>query len=310
MIDSVALVKHTGNLGVKARQKSLEKAFELIESFENLTSPIIIKPNICCKPSSDLKRIKTTNVDMVEAFLKIALKKQEDLSIKIVESDSEGKFADENTFEKFGYKELQEKFKDQGTNISLINISQAPTVKIKFDGLYFKELELPKILTEPRFFVSIAVAKTHPLTVITGVIKNQFGLLPRKNKMFYHPHINQIILDLNRFIRPDLGIIDAIIGLEKIWDSKSKKRVNAIIVGKNPVSVDSTLARIMGFNPEKIFHIVKAEKYGLGTLNPKILGEKWETMTVKFTLPDSIKPTAFMTPPTKKRIEEIRDPNY
>ncbi len=66
------------------------------------------------------------------------------------------------------------------------------------------------------YFSSVAVAKTHGLTNITGVIKNLFGLLPRKNKSFYHPHINDVIIDLNRFVKLGLCIVDAIVGMEGV----------------------------------------------------------------------------------------------
>jgi uncharacterized protein (DUF362 family) len=294
-VDSVALVKHTGDMGVQARLLNLEKAFEMIDVFGNLKSPLIIKPNIGFHPSDDLDRVKTTNVDMVEAFLKFVLQKNKGLSVKIVESDSMEKDADAETFKKFGYKSLMEKMTKKGFDVSLINLSKSPTVKVKFDGLFFKELDFPKILTKPGYFVSIAVAKTHPLTCITGVIKNLFGLLPKKNKKAYHPHINKIIVDLNRLLRPDLCIVDAITGLQELFDSKSKRPVNAIIVGKEPVSVDSTMARIMGFSPEKIRHLVTAEKYGLGSLNPKIVGEKLENMIVKFKFPSDMSANALYT---------------
>jgi uncharacterized protein (DUF362 family) len=50
---------------------------------------------------------------------------------------------------------------------------------------------------------------------LTGVIKNLFGLLPRKRKIFYHPEdnstdFNNVIVDLARFLTPNLCIVDAI----------------------------------------------------------------------------------------------------
>jgi uncharacterized protein (DUF362 family) len=57
-------------------------------------------------------------------------------------------------------------------------------------------------------------------------------------------------------------------------------------------ALDATVARIMGFNPEKIRHVVKAEKHGLGSLNPKILGKSLKSTTVKFNPPSHLSPTA------------------
>ena len=96
---------------------------------------------------------------------------------------------------------------------------------------------------------------------------------------------------MNRLVKPDLCIVDAIMGLEG-WDGPKIRQINTIILGKKPVSVDATLARIMGFDPNKIRHLVEAEKYDLGTLCPKILGENLDSRKVKFSPPFHLSSTA------------------
>jgi len=298
LADTVALVKHKGDLSAASRFKTLEEALELIGGFGSLRSPFIIKPNLCTHPSWDITRFATTSIKMVEALANLALREDSKLSIRIVESDSEDKFADEAIFKKWGYKDLEERLRKSGFDISLLSLSQPPLVKVKFDGLYFKEVELNKLLTDPRYFVSIAVAKTHPLTFVTGTIKNLFGLLPKKEKATYHPsdriiEFNQLLVDLTRLVTPDLCIIDAIVGMEGVVTGRPR-RINAIIAGKKPVPVDATMARLMGFQPERIRHLVEAEKYGLGTLNPAVLGESLESLTVKFKPSSTLRPDALI----------------
>lgn len=285
MMDSVALVKYAGDVG-----KSLEEGVELLGGFGVLKSLFIIKPNICTGvPKTGFA---VTNVKVVEALINLVLKEDRNLSIKIVESDSESKFADE-AFEKLGYTSLEEQMRNSGFDVSLVNLSRSPTVSVKLDGLYFKNPKLPKVIAGPRYFVSVAVAKTHYLTFITGTLKNLFGLLPRKDQSFYHANINDVIVDLNRLVRPDLCIVDARVGLEG-WEGPKTRRLDTFILGKKPVSVDATMARVMGFKPEKIRHLVEAEKYGLGTLNPKVLGESLKSTTVKFKPPSHLSPTALL----------------
>jgi len=111
-LDSVALVKYEGDAG-----KALEEGIELLGGFEVLKSPLIIKPNIC----ADVVKtgFAVTDVKVVEALINLVLKEDRNLSIKIVESDSESKFADE-AFEKFGYKNIEEKMRKSGFNVSLV----------------------------------------------------------------------------------------------------------------------------------------------------------------------------------------------
>jgi len=279
-LDSVALVKHEGDVG-----RALEEGIRLLGGFKVLRSPFIIKPNICADVVKS--RFAVTDVKVVEALISLVLRENRNLSVKIVESDSESKFADE-AFEKFGYKSLEEKMGNLGFDVSLVNLSHSPASPVELDGLYFKNPKLPDLITGSKYFVSVAVAKTHYLTFITGALKNLFGLLPRKDQSFYHASIDEVIVDLNRLVRPDLSIVDARVGIEG-WEGPTTRRLDTFILGMNSVCVDATMARIMRFEPEEIRHLVEAEKQGLGSLNPEILGESLKSMTVKFNPPSSFR---------------------
>jgi uncharacterized protein (DUF362 family) len=265
MEDYVALVKYEGNL-----EEALKKGIDLVGGFGNIESPIIIKPNICA--DYDRTGYAVTNVNVVESLIKIVLRENRAVPVKIVESNSESKWADE-AFEIFGYTRLEKKMKESGFDVSLINLSKSPTTLLKLDGLYFKDLELPEILVRPNYFISLAVAKTHELASITGAMKNLFGLIPRKDHHIYHPHIHEVIVDLNRVVKPDLCIVDARVAL-KGWMGPKKRKLDTFIVGKNPASVDAAMAKIMELEPKRIQHLAEAEKIGLGSLNPKIVGIK------------------------------------
>ncbi|MCW4037833.1 MAG: DUF362 domain-containing protein [Candidatus Bathyarchaeota archaeon] len=286
-MDSVALVKYKGD-----PEQSLQDGINFVDGFKTVKSPFIIKPNICI--DVDKTGYANTRVEIVEALIKLALTRDEALSIRIVESDSESKYADE-AFEKFGYKRLAEKLTDSGYDVAVVNLSHDPRVKVEFKGDYFADPELLEILLEAGYFVSLAVARTHGLTLITGVLKNLFGLLPKKGKRSYHPHINEVIIDVNRMVRSDLCIIDGRVGLEG-WGGLEPKPVlrtiNSLIIGRKPLSVDSTMARIMGFNPQIIRHLVLAEKFDLGTFSPEVLSESLESSVVPFDEPPSLRPTA------------------
>ncbi|MFX1283015.1 MAG: DUF362 domain-containing protein [Promethearchaeota archaeon] len=276
MLDSVALVKYENNI-----RKTLETGIGLIDGFQNLKSPVLIKPNICTQ--IDKTGFAVNDVQVVEVLIKLILKENQDLSIKIVESDSISKFADE-AYIKFGYSNLEKKMQMSGFDVSLINLTHSPTVEINFEGSYFTNPKLPEILLGSKFLISLAVAKTHFLTFLTGTLKNLFGLLPRKDQSFYHPHINDVIVDINRIIQPSLCIVDARVGLEG-WAGPKSRRLDRFIIGRKPVSTDATMARIMGFKPGEVLHLVEAEKYDLGSLTPTVIGEKIETSIVKFNPP-------------------------
>jgi uncharacterized protein (DUF362 family) len=224
-----------------------------------------------------------TKIDIVEAVIDLLLEIDETLSIKIIESDSQSKYAMQ-AFEKFGFSHLAESKVDSGFDVSLVDLSQPPLVTLDFDGAYSKNYDLAEILHTPNYFISVAVSKTHPNTFLTGALKNQFGLLPSKDQGFYHSRLDAVIQDLNRIIKPDLSIIDARVGVEG-WNGPKTRPLNALIVGYQPVSVDATMARIMGFQPEQAKHIMDCCTFDLGTLDPVVLGESIEEIEVKFKAP-------------------------
>jgi uncharacterized protein (DUF362 family) len=271
----VALVKFKQSI-----KSTLSAGLDFIGGFSDLKSPILIKPNICT--ISDGTGSSVTGAKVVEAIARLILEEDQGLAIKIVESDSQSKYADE-AFEKFGYRDLERAMKKEGFDVSLVNLSKSPLVRADFKGRYFNMPELPELLANPHYYVTVAAAKTHYLTSITGALKNQFGVLPRKDQSFYHPNIDDVVIDLNNFLQPDLCIVDARVGVEG-WNGPKTKRLDAFIVGRKPASVDATMARIMGLKPSEIRHVLESSKLGLGNIDPIVLGETIESVQVAFNM--------------------------
>jgi len=283
-LDKVVLLRCVGNF-----EETLHKALDLFGGYEP-RSPLIIKPNLCT--GNDHTGCANVKVEVVESLAGYVLRQNHDLSIKIVESDSMSKYADK-AFERYNYKAYAKSQKSKGFDVELINLSNAPLRKFSFQGDYFQSPELPEVLSGVGDFASVALAKTHSLTMITGALKNMFGLLPRKDQDYYHPQIHEVILDLNRMFRSSLCLIDARVGLEGVI-SGTPKKVGCVILGSNPVSVDATMARIMGFEPERIRHIVEASEHGLGSMDPEVLGDDPGSQVVSFRRPSGLKESAVL----------------
>jgi uncharacterized protein (DUF362 family) len=285
IMDTVALLKIHGSF-----EETLREAIRLMGGLKGLESPLILKPNICT--GNDHTDCANTKVEVIEALVDEIIRENEDVEIRMVESDSMSKYADK-AFDRYGYKDYVDRKNSQGVTISLTNLSKSKLTEFNFEGAYFKNPKLPGILEDAGTIVSVALAKTHSLTMITGALKNLFGFLPRKDQAFYHSNIHEVILDLNNMFRSSLCLIDGRMGLEGVISGKPKS-LGCIILGRNPVSVDAVMARVMGFEPEKIRHIIEAEKIGLGSMNPKIVGEKVEDCRVEFKTPKGLKSNAVL----------------
>lgn len=273
-MDSVALVRYKD--GIK---ESLRSGLDLIGGFGTLQQLVLIKPNICT--ISDDTGYSVTKIDIIEAIIEILFEIDDGLSVKIVESDSGSKNAME-AFEKFGYQALVDRMTEKGYDVALLDLSTPPLMSIQYTNPDSDTIEISTMLYKPeKYYISVAVAKTHPLTFITGSLKNQFGLMAIKKQSDYHPQVDNIIVDLNQFVKPDLSIVDARVGVEG-WNGPNTRELGALIVGRQPVSVDATMTRIMGFEPDQVSHLMKSVDCDLGTLNPEVLGESIESIKVEF----------------------------
>ncbi|MBA7475877.1 DUF362 domain-containing protein [archaeon] len=284
-MDTVAFLKCRGDF-----KETLGEAITLIGGIGKLGSPLILKPNLCT--DNDHTGCANVKVEVIEALVDHILDGDKDIEVRIVESDSGSKYADK-AFERYGYRAYVDRLSGRGVNISLHNLSKSPLTRFDYDGYYFKDPELPSPLMDAGSFASVALAKTHSLTMITGALKNMFGLLPRKDQNFYHPDIHEVILDLNRMFRSSLCLIDGRMGLEGVI-SGNPRDLGCVILGRNPVSVDATMARVMGFNPERIRQIVEAERHGLGSMHPEVVGDDLESHVVEFKTPSGLKSNAVL----------------
>lgn len=273
----VSIVKTNGT----DMAKSFGRAIDLIGGLQPSNLPVLIKPNLCVE--RDPSRRATVSCQVVKALIDEILGLKRDSKIRIVESDSFGKYID-TAFKNFGYVDLQKEYQDRNLDVSIVNLSKEPRTDISLQGLHLHEVKMPRILLEPKFFVSIAKLKTHGLTKITGVLKNQFGCLPEKDKTIYHGHINEVIVDINNIIKPDLCFVDGLVEMEGVVRGKPR-RLGVFLAGYNPVCVDSILARVMGFEPTRIRHISLSEKSGLGSIQADVVGEPPSSVSVKFTKP-------------------------
>ena len=100
---------------------------------------------------------------------------------------------------------------------------------------------------------------------MSGIMKNQFGALPEKLKVVYHPHLAEVICDLVRVRPPDLCLVDGLIAHEGPGPVSGIPRLMRLIVGgTDAVATDHVCARLMGKDPRRVPHLRLAAKHNLG----------------------------------------------
>lgn len=244
--------------------EALRKALSLLGPM-NFDGPIAIKPNLCDLIPASMGA--TTDVRAVEALIRI-IREKTNSKISIVESDHWIASADEE-FERLGYKELALKL-----GVELVNLSKDKKATIRINGYHFDVFKCPKTLLESRL-ISVSKMKTHYQYRFTGILKNQFGLIPEKYKAKYHPFMAEVLADLNNTFRPFLSVIEGLFSMEVSGPAEGKPiKTNVIICGTDPVAVDAVAAEIAGINPLKIGYLRYAAKKGVGELdNIEVVGD-------------------------------------
>jgi uncharacterized protein (DUF362 family) len=166
-----------------------------------------------------------------------------------------------------------------------IDLNTAEVTILKNQGRYtnLKELVVPKIVVEADIIVSMAKMKTHHWASATLAMKNMFGIMPGlyygwPKNVLHHAGIQKAILDINSPVKADLAIIDGIIGMQGDGPIMGDPiDSNVIVMGRRLPAVDSTCARIMSLNPNRISYMRLASKK-LGEINENFIEQRGETI--------------------------------
>jgi uncharacterized protein (DUF362 family) len=145
-----------------------------------------------------------------------------------------------------------------------LNTDEVSQVATRTQASKLKSLVLPKTVLGADFVVSMPKMKTHHWVGVTLALKNMFGIVPGNcygwpKNVLHWAGLSKSILDINSTIRPDLSIVDGIVGMEGNGPIQGTPKASGVLVaGDDPVAVDATCARIMGLVPERIDYLKRA----------------------------------------------------
>lgn len=266
-------------LKVKDVEATVRKGIELIGGIDvDYGDQIVIKPNICYH--KDIYGNVNTDLRVLDAVIHVA--KEHSNKVLVVESDSTSNPA-EIRMEQSGAMGVIRK-----NQVSFLNLSHDEIVDVEVGQ---RKIRLPKTVLEAPYFINVPKLKTHEITIITVALKNLYGLLPEKSKAaFYHPILEEIIPLINLAVKQDLIVVDGIIGMEGRGPIVGTPvNMNVILCGRDPVTVDSVAAHIMGFKPQKIKTIVKTHQGGMGEIDLskiEVVGVDPKSVAKKFRGPE------------------------
>lgn len=267
--EKVAIVK-CSSYKQKEADKAVKQALSLLNVEFKKGSSVLIKPNVVgCFPRNQIAI--TTNPAIVEAVCKI-LKKAK-CRIYIGDSPFTNPYC---AFKDSGLDKIAKKYG------KLVIFEQEKLVKIEDKkAKILKEFEIAKIVKNVDLMIDMPKLKTHTLTRYTGAIKNLYGLIPGGLKQRLHNHargekkFSKMLVDIYQNIKPQLNIMDAVIGMDKEGPTAGEPRkVGLILTSRNSVSLDIAASKMIGFKPRKIYMIKEAVKRKLASYKFEIAGMK------------------------------------
>jgi uncharacterized protein (DUF362 family) len=215
---------------------------------------IIVKPNlVVAKPATEGA---VTHPEIVEGII-IFLKENNVSSITV----AEGSWLGETTsraFDRCGYSTLAKKY-----GIKLFDTKNDKVVKKTIGDL---TLGVCETILNADFLINVPVLKGHCQTTMTCCLKNMKGCIPDSEKRRYHNiGLHKPIAALNTILKPQLHVIAGICGDPTFEEGGNPVQRDCIILGTDPVLLDSYGATLLGYDPQKIEYLRIAQSLGIGS---------------------------------------------
>jgi uncharacterized protein (DUF362 family) len=238
---------------------------------------VLIKPNLVSVfykfGFKDDEYPESTDPRVLDAVVQFVKQYTDDITI--IESSGRGM----PTMTSFKVAGIDRMAKLYGTK--LVALEEEPVERyILPKAQIMKEMLVPKVLTQvidgEAFYISVPKMKTNLYTGVTLGFKNAMGSIPYNLRQRNHNYdINKKLVDILYCYKPDLVVIDGIIGGEGNTPAPvDPVQTHVIISGNNSVETDRVATRMMGIDPESIELITEATKQGFGDTSVEIIGQQ------------------------------------
>ncbi|MCX5778020.1 MAG: DUF362 domain-containing protein [Elusimicrobia bacterium] len=266
MQTKVSLIK-CENYDFTAVEAAVRRAVALIGDISTLVRPgerILIKPNLLGAKEPD--RHITTHPEIVRAIVRMV----KNAGATPVVGDSPGGAIKgvERVWEKTGMKQMA---LEEG--IELINFETAGSREIKINHPGVPTIQVSKAVLDCDGIINVPKLKSHGLMIFTGAIKNFYGIIPGLRKATYHklaPHpdeFGELLAEIYGTVLSKIRctVIDGIVAMEGNGPSSGDlRRMDLIAASRDGLALDTTLTRLLGFDPMKIDMLHQAARKGLG----------------------------------------------
>lgn len=178
-------------------------------------------------------------------------------------------------------------------------------------GVQDRRFHIARGVLDAAAIVNLPRLKTHTFTIMTGALKNTFGVVPGGRKAEFHlshsdmEDFSRMIVDLNGLVPSKLVVLDAIKAMQGNGPGSGELvDVGVLIISDDPVAADAVGCRIMGIDPLTVPQIRIAHEIGLGNAHPESIDLRGENIAHFIQRSFKIPPRtpSLRMPPTVLRI--------
>ncbi|MBU0705015.1 MAG: DUF5107 domain-containing protein [Chloroflexi bacterium] len=271
----------------------VRQAVALAGGLESIIEPgdtVVIKPNLVWDAAPD--EGYTTDPRVTRAVVRLA---QEAGAAQVIIADGAALYRDGRddrgaTIEAFyrcGY-DADRDMVDDVTGVPLVDLNDSGGIDqhdpnlvrtvYPQNGLIQSSYWLPNVILDADVLIGVPMLKNHSHAGVTLALKNQFGIAPSD---IYHSPGSQMfkgalshdaddlgrhIVDLNLARLLDFAVVDGLRGMTDgpTGGTLADPPMRLILVGADPVALDTVGALVMGYDPATIPYLSWAAGVGLG----------------------------------------------
>jgi uncharacterized protein (DUF362 family) len=137
------------------------------------------------------------------------------------------------------------------------------------DPLDLGQCDIYQDVLDADVVINVPIAKHHSLARLTLGMKNLMGVIWDRPAM--HRNLGDRLTDLNRFVQPDLTIVDAVRMLMANGPTGGRlgdvRQEDTLIVSPDVVAADSYAATLFGLQPSDLAYIRAGASVGIGRMD-------------------------------------------
>lgn len=280
------------------RRENVFTALDLVRGdvVPKLRDQVMLKPNFL---SGD-NQLASTHVDAIRGTIDFLLTTTAPPQ-EIIVAEGGNEEVPGEAFENFGYYALIDEYP---IPIRLVDLNQEENweeTPILLADSSEVPVYMPKTVLDCPCTISVGVAKTHDVCVVTLALKNMImGTLRKQDRVKMHGFcshaerklpreaqtLNINLMRLSRYLCPDIAVIDGYLGLQGNGPSGTDAVDFGIAVASADVfAADTVMAKAMGFDPLHLGLMHYANEMGYGTANLNkidVLGTPVESVITPF----------------------------